>query len=70
MTFLASWNGFKDFNNMNYMKRATYSPPLADLFCIRAERGFEASTETKWYENEMNGGQFDWTYGGNEDTWG
>lgn len=53
------------------MKRAAYSPPLTDVFCISAERGFEASTDGKWYENEMNGGgQFDWTYGGNEDTWG
>lgn len=52
------------------MKKAAYSPPRTDLFCIRAERGFEVSNEAKWYENEMNGGLFDWNYGGNEDTWG
>ncbi|GEM_PF-5188886 len=53
------------------MKRATYSPPRTDVFCVRAERGFEASSEKMWYENELNnGGQFDWNYGGNDETWG
>lgn len=53
------------------MKKATYSPPRTEVFCVRAERGFEISSEKKWYENEFNnGGQFDWTYGGNDETWG
>lgn len=55
----------------NYEKSNLFPPPRTDVFCVRAERGFEASSEKMWYENELNnGGQFDWNYGGNDETWG
>lgn len=47
------------------MKR-TYSPPLAEEFEVRVERGFAESVV--WYDEEPGSDQVEWKYEA-DDTW-